>query len=228
MWWLALPVLGIGKLIYDAVTESPAHPPRRRSILEQNLQRLSFELTQSNRLKVGILGQPGAGKSLLLKKMTKSRVRPLPLIGAETDATNWAEDISINLLSTYKDVVFVDVPGYDTATHPASTVCQNFPFDDFDVFIFVVRGKLRGADEAVFAAIAASDKPVCIARSFAESCNEVERDAVTADLLGRLHLSSDHHIGFFSNRSGEGITDIFDAVTGCERHEEHLRRSCRS
>jgi len=213
MWWLAFPVLGIGKLIYDAVTESPA--PRTQTVLEQNLQRLSLILSRSEHLKVGILGQPGAGKSLLLKKMTKSRVRPLPLIGTETDATNWAEDTDVNLLSTYKDIVFVDVPGYDTATHPALTVCQNFPFEDFDVFIFVVRGKLRGADEAVFGGITASGKPVCVTRSFAESCDEDEREAVSADLQKRLHLSSDHHIGFFSNRSGEGIADIFDAVTAC-------------
>jgi GTPase Era involved in 16S rRNA processing len=217
MWWLTIPAVGmLGKLIVNAA-EKPAAiparlPARPLGILEQNLERLRNELRGTGATRVAILGQPGAGKSSLLKKMTKGRVRPLPVIGIQTDATDWAQRQDCDLLSVYKDFVFVDVPGYDTASHPTDTFVRDFPFGDVDVFLFVVRGKLRGADERVFARIADSGKPVCVARSFAESCDDDERGDVSADLQRRLGLDDEHHIGFFSNRSGEGCIDIFDAI----------------
>lgn len=227
MWRLAFPALALAQGVYEFMTDA-GRPARRHTVLERNLQRLSQELRSSNRMKIGILGQPGAGKSLLLKKMTKNKVRPLPIIGAETDATNWAEQSGIELLSTYNRFVFVDVPGYDTAAHPIPVFREFFPFSGFDSFIFVVRGKLREADEAVFQLIAASGKPVCVCRSFAENCDEGEREAVSEDLQKRLHLADDHIIGFFSNRSGEGVADILEAVTQCSAapRKSHGKRAC--
>lgn len=215
MWWLIVPAVGLlGKIVIDALDEpSPAASKSRvKSTLERNLARLRSELRAAGQHRIVILGQPGAGKSSLLKKMTAGKVVPLPVIGAETDATNWADSADCNLLSRFGHYTFVDVPGYDTATHPVDVVLNEFPFGDADVYVFVVRGKLRGADEQIFRAIARSGKPVCVARSFADSLSDDERTAVTLDLHQRFGLAADHHIGFFSNRSGDGVTAIFDAV----------------
>lgn len=215
MWWLIVPAVGLlGKIVIDALDEPSPTPSKNKvkSTLERNLARLHSELRSAGQHRIAILGQPGAGKSSLLKKMTSGKVVPLPVIGAETDATNWADKVDCNLLSRFDHYTFVDVPGYDTATHPVDVVLSEFPFGDADAYVFVVRGKLRGADEQIFRAIARSGKPVCVARSFADSLSNDERDAVTRDLHHRFGLSADHHIGFFSNRSGEGVAAIFDAV----------------
>lgn len=217
MFWLAIPAIVLGKIAYDAVTDRKHVSVPTYTVFERNLFRLESELSGIKNVKVGIIGQPGAGKSSLLKKMTKGRVRPLPVIGTETDATSWSESPTVILQSKFNHFNFVDVPGYDTVAHPVTSFKQYFPFDDFDAYIFVVRGKLRAADEAMFDSIRSSNKPVCLARSFAESCNEDERDAISIDLQKRLGLSDNHHIGFFSNRSGEGIADIMNAIIGCTR-----------
>lgn len=94
-------------------------------------------------------------------------------------------------------------------------MAENFPFSDVDAYIFVVRGKLRASDETIFKAIADSGKPVCVARSFSDGTSCDERDAITLDIQRRFGLSPDHHIGFFSNRNGDGINAIFKAVAGC-------------
>lgn len=216
MWWLVVPAVGLlGKLVIDALDEPQTAPsrPRTKTILEKNLSRLRTELQSMGQHRIAILGQPGAGKSSLLKKMTSGKVIPLPVIGAETDATNWAERDDCNLLSRFKHYTFIDVPGYDTASHPADVMLNNFPFSGFDAYVFVVRGKLRAADERIFAAISESGKPVCVARSFADSTDDEERAAITHDLHQRLGMAKDHHIGFFSNRTGEGISAIFDAIS---------------
>ena len=71
MWWLAIPVIGlVGKAIYHAVTDEDEAPsPRRKTTLELNLERLEEQLKSHSGYKIAILGQPGAGKSSLLKKV---------------------------------------------------------------------------------------------------------------------------------------------------------------
>ena len=72
MLWL-IPVIGlVGKVIYDVVTDEPHEtvkpPPQRKTILELNFLRLENLLRKQSGHKIAILGQPGAGKSSLLKK----------------------------------------------------------------------------------------------------------------------------------------------------------------
>jgi predicted GTPase len=218
MWWLAIPpALWIGKKIYDAVTEddtpSPS-PPRRKSTLELNLERLRRELHahSSSGRKIAILGQPGAGKSSLLKKMTNGKVVPLPVIGTQTDATNWADDFQCNLLSHYDNYAFVDVPGYDTSSHPTHIFSTSFPFEQFDAFIFVIHGKLHSSDENIFRLIAQSKKHLCIARSFSDSLEDHEKISLENDIRLRLSLHESHPILLFSNRTGDGINAIFNSI----------------
>ena len=167
MWWLAIPVIGlVGKAIYDAVTDEDEAPsPRRKTTLELNLERLEEQLQSHSGYKIAILGQPGAGKSSLLKKMTNGKVKPLPVIGAQTDATDWSSDTACNLLSVYERYVFADVPGYDTSSHPLYVFSSSFPFRHFDAFIFVIHGKLHSSDEDVFRLISRSGKRISIAKS---------------------------------------------------------------
>lgn len=211
MWRLASTNAGIvGKVIYDAVkdenTPTSSKPPSgQKSTLEINLDRLEKQLNLQAKRNIAVIGQPGAGKSSLLKKITDGEICPLPIIGIETDATNWANDIHCNLLSSYKKCVFIDVPGYDTSSHPIDAFLSFFPFYRIDVFVFVTHGKLRGADEGIFNLLKTSGGKVIIARSFVDDIEVDERILIESDLRTRLMLQKSDQVIFFSNRSGEGV-----------------------
>jgi len=160
MWWLAIPVIGfVGKAVFDAITDDDTPPSPRKTTLQLNLERLQVELCNETAKKIAIMGQPGAGKSSLLKKLTNGEVIPSPVIGINTDATNWASDAKCNLVSRYDGNIFVDVPGYDTQTHPLIDFKLRFPFSNFDAFLFVFNGKLHAADEEVFQLASRTGKP---------------------------------------------------------------------
>ncbi len=223
MWWLAIPVIGlVGKAIYDAVAdESEVPSSRKKTILELNLERLRDQLRFHSGYKIAVLGQPGAGKSSLLKKITKGKVKPLPVIGAQTDATDWASDLGCNLLSIYENYVFADVPGYDTFSHPLWIFSSCFPFKDFDAFIFVIHGKLHASDEDIYRIIAKSGKKVIIARSFSDSLQGNNVIPVENDIRTRLSLLNSSSIIFFSNKTGDGIETVFSVIRNfVQRHNQ--------
>jgi predicted GTPase len=214
MWWLAIPVIGlVGKAIYEAVTDDDKAPsPPRKTTFELNLKRLKKQVRSHSGYKIAILGQPGAGKSSLLKKMTYGKVKPLPVIGAQTDATDWSSDTACNLLSVYENYVFADVPGYDTSSHPLYAFSSSFPFKHFDAFIFVIRGKLHSSDEQIFRLITRYGKKISIAKSFSDSLESDDIIAVENDIRTRLSLSTSASILFFSNRTGNGIESVFNSI----------------
>jgi predicted GTPase len=214
MWWLVIPAVGLlGKAIYKAVTdEDDAPKPREKTTLELNFQRLKEQLKSRSGYKVAILGQPGAGKSSLLKKMTNEKVRPLPVIGVQTDATDWSRDSNCNLLSTYENYVFADVPGYDTTSHPLDLFSSFFPFEHFDAYIFVIHGKLHSSDETIFRLVARSGKSISVAKSFAESLERENFEIVERDIRARLLLPKSTAVRFFSNRTGDGVESVFNSI----------------
>ena len=225
MLWLAIPFAVIlGKVIYDA-SSSPSPPAPEKTVLQKNLLRLGSLLRKEPGYKVAILGQPGAGKSSLLKKMTKGQVTPLPVIGIQTDATDWSQDHACALLSHYQDFIFVDAPGYDTITHPLGDFLQHFPVNQFDAFLLVINGKLHDADEKIYRLIrndprfSSSDSskspPLLVVRGFSEDLEDSERHAIKSDVSVRLSsldgpARSNHpvHFNFVSNRTTEGLAQV--------------------
>jgi len=207
----------VGKVLYDAVTEEePAKPkkkPRRKSKLEKNMARLKRELRADDRRKVAILGQPGAGKSSLLKKMTGGKVVPLPEIGIQTDATNWHDDLGCSLLSRYENDVFVDVPGYDTPSHPTHVFLSLFPFKLFDVLVLVIHGKVHASDEKISRKIIRSGKQFFVVRSFSDNQEKGEHLSVEKDIRKKLGLNQSAPILFCSNRTGEGVEAVFTSIS---------------
>ncbi len=218
MWWLGAPLVALaGKAIYDATKRRRAtRPVPCHTTLERNLKRLGKELAASQGRQFAVLGQPGAGKSTLLRRLTNDRITPLPVVGAHTDATDWASDTTCDLLGRFEDNVYVDVPGYDTVSHPASAFNLGFPFHAFDGILFVVNGKLRSADLDMFDRARFSNPSLCIARSFAESLSDQEIEEVRKDLRNGFN-SGDVPLLFFSNRANTGIEEVAAVLAGLGR-----------
>lgn len=212
MWWLGIPVaVALGKLIYDSVKDdtTSSYTPPQKTILEKNFERLRGDIYKVNhKRKIAILGQPGAGKSSLLKKVSNGKVTPTPIIGVQTDATTWADSLEIGLLSFWDNHVFADVPGYDTTSHPTSIFMSNFPFGSFDKFILVVNNKIHKADEQIYCKILSHGKPISIVRCFSDSVDESERSVICTDIKSKFHGITHKNIIFVSNRTGEGIREI--------------------
>lgn len=211
MWWLAVPaVIGLGKLVYDAVTDEP--PPRPAAApdttLIKNLHALR-ELTQKpDPRRLAFLGQPGAGKSTIVSELSNGRARPAPVIGVNTDATNWADRVGVDLLCHWGKRVAADVPGYDTSSHPVSAFVTHFPFANFGTICLVISGKIHGSDIAIYEAIRRSDTRLIVVRACAESVPQADRQAVQEDFCKHFVGLAASSIVFVSSRSGEGLAEL--------------------
>jgi GTPase SAR1 family protein len=210
MWWyLAIPAVFVGKAIYDAFTEDdPPPPPGARTTLEKNFDRLGCELYAESGKKIAILGQPGAGKSSLVKRLSNGSVKPPPMIGVATDATNWADSERVNLLSRWDNFIVADVPGYDTSTHPTDKFSSCFPFCAFDSFVLVIKNKIHSSDEEIYRQISIYNKPICIVRSFSDGLDDRDIPIARSDIQKRFPGSRQDFIVFASNRTGDGINEI--------------------
>lgn len=205
-------VLVIGKAAYDLATGNDTPPRRARSTLERNLERLARELSAAHGRRVAVLGQPGAGKSSMLRRLSGNEVVRLPAVGVHTDATDWSERGDVELLCRWRGFVFADVPGYDTARHPVHTMLDGLPFDSFDVFVLVLRGKVRDADRRLYARLQQSRRPVVVVRNVAENLDVTERATVQADLKCQLGCGFGGQITFASNRTGEGLAEVLQRI----------------
>lgn len=212
MFWLAIPIVVAGKILYDSITKEDSPLPTKKTTLELNFDRLTRELRLESGKKIAIIGQPGSGKSSLLNKITKGGVIPIPHIGNETDATDWSSDTNCNLLSHYNGNVFADVPGYDTKKHPCGVFISSFPFREFDYIIFVIRGKLHSADEAILKGATKTNTQICIARSFFDSLEKKDIEAAENDIRNRIASNLSFDFVFFSNKTGKGINKIFQKI----------------
>ena len=200
---------GLAKLAYDFATrEAPVVPSRPLTRLGLNLTRLRGELAIGKGPALAIMGQPGAGTSSLLSKIGGRRLTPKPSIGVETDATDWAGSDECVLLFSCEPWRIADVPGYDTQGHPAAAFLADFPFSSFDVFVFVVRGKLREADESVYRRLTATGKPVLVVRGFADGIDNEEVVGAVQDIRRRLGVPESVKVVPVSNRSGIGINIV--------------------
>ncbi|BBH22274.1 hypothetical protein Back11_36190 [Paenibacillus baekrokdamisoli] len=181
--------------------------PPARTVLEHNLIRLRAELSlYRDQRKVAVLGQPGAGKSTLLDLITLGRCSPRPVIGQQTDATNWSTSLNIPLLHHYEHTVFVDAPGYDTLAHPVEAFLKVFPFSEFDRLLLVLKGKIYESDDRLWQWLKSHSfsKKLLVARSFAEGLSDLELAEVRTEYAERF----DGQAVMFSNRDKRGIEEI--------------------
>ena len=198
-------------------TNSSGSETNPRTVLANNLERLERELRfYQDYWRLAVLGQPGAGKSTLLVKLTQNGLNPAPLIGIETDATDWSKDKDLDLIGTWDTWAVVDMPGHGTSTHPTRRLLEGFPFSEMNALVFVVSGKIRDCDSKAYKAVQRHGVPVFTVRCNSDALYEDEgsgnRDQVEvqaeSDLRSKLGMDADAPVFFVSNRSGEGIDEL--------------------
>ena len=187
--------------------------PAGQTVLEQNLVRLQAEIAQyrGGRLKVAMLGQPGAGKSTLLDLLTNRTCVPRPVVGQQTDATNWSTSLNVPLIHYCGDTAFVDAPGYDTLAHPVEAFLKWFPFQAFDHLLLVLKGKVHQSDDQLWHWLKSRSlsERTLVARSFSEGLTDAEIIEVRTEFSERF----DGRAVLFSNREKLGI-DVIKAFVG--------------
>lgn len=205
-----LPVAGAAALLWWLLSDQEkSKPSEYLSTLDQNLLRLRSMLDGRASVNAAFVGQPGAGKSSLVRAVTGGKCEPLPEIGIGTDATDWSTRADVELLTRYSDTVLVDAPGWDTDRHPVGSFVRHFPFNRFDTLVMVVSGKLRSGDEEGFAAAARAARRRVVVRTYCESLDAGERQSVANDLVSRI---GPVQVVFASNRTNEGLEALRDTL----------------
>ena len=197
-------------------SSSSSHP---KTILEQNFLQLKKDLNKfKTEKKVVILGQPGAGKSSLLLKLTDNLCEPKPIVGQQTDATNWHNLKNNNFFHIYENFIYVDTPGYDTSTHPIKSYIEHFPFSSFDIIIFVTSGKIHDSDQKIMSKIKklnniSSSTKLIMVRNFNENLNDKDKEDIEIDMEQIFKNKSEKlDFVFSSNKTDEGIDKIKDLI----------------
>lgn len=175
----------------------------------QEAQRIHQLLTQEDEVSVvvALFGQPGAGKSSLINRLTGQKLAPE---GVKTDMTQEARSYEWNGLK------LIDLPGYGTKQFPKETYLQRFNVWTYDVFLCVFSGKFRDEDSEFFLELKTRNRPCLFVRNKADAIWEEDKSAATlkteiAEDL-RRHVRSDEPLLFTSCRTREGIGELDHAI----------------
>ena len=155
------------------------------------------------KVKIAMFGQPGAGKSSLINELVGEKIAQ---VSAETDATKKTQVVE------YNDVVFVDLPGYDTSEYPANAYFTQFEPLQYDLFVCVFSGKIQAADVELFRKLAKCGRQCIVVRNKADGLYDPEKSLET--LKGEI-------IDDVRTQLDQKVTVIFTSckktVPACER-----------
>jgi hypothetical protein len=120
--------------------------------LRQKLEDIWSEYAKSKAdpVRIGLFGQPGAGKSSLINAIIGHDLAP---VGVATDTTKGPADYIWN------ELALVDLPGYGTEGFPREGFLERFGILRFDALLCVASGKFRADDAAFFRAVRAHGLP---------------------------------------------------------------------
>jgi GTP-binding protein EngB required for normal cell division len=192
----------------ESGNESKKEPDPHR-ILKMNLSSLKNALSGADVVamkRIAIIGAPGAGKSSLIISLTNNEIIPIPKVGITTDATDWSKEFVSNIIGLYKNNYIVDVPGYDTKSHPLELYLNYFPFSLFDIFVFVLRGKISKADEVIYRIKKLNKNKYIVVARLLDDQGDALQSEIESDL--QIHLDENVTVEFFSNQNYVGIDVI--------------------
>lgn len=148
-----------------------------KALVSQFLQ--AWQRERDRKIKICLFGQPGAGKSSLINELAGQRVAR---VSQATDTTRQAQIVEC------PDVIYVDLPGYDTSLFPENAYFSVFNPLQYDLFLCVFAGKLHEADVEFFGKIARTGRVCLFVRNkcdglYDPSCSQEElEEKITRDV----------------------------------------------
>jgi hypothetical protein len=229
MWCPAIPV-AIWLARWAVKEFTPRAAPKRRDwphsqpqatsgLFAANLIRLRTALSKTQQRPVVVMGEPGSGKSSLILRLANGQCRPMPLVGQQTDATDWSQSTDVNLIIDSPAGQFVDLPGLDTERHPLRTALSLFPFDLVEGVLLVQKGKLWGTTELLIAHVREKVARgvlradfVRVVRTFSDAIEPNEAKEALGDL--QMRTGGQFPVFLVSNRTQVGVEQLRVALLG--------------
>ena len=179
------------------------------------------------KVKVGLIGQPGAGKSSLINKLVGKNICE---VGIKTDMTVKPKPYELDKMT------IIDFPGYGTKMFPSVSdwipQFDDFHVDDMDIFLFVFSGKLHEADSIFFDYLKKWETerhhPHFIIRNKLDDIWDDEKSLdelkteISKDVQSKMR-SFQSKVYFTSCRNGEGINELKEAIYAADM--ENVKKS---
>lgn len=168
----------------------------------------AYEKEQQDPVTIGLLGQPGSGKSSLINSLTG---HDLAGVGVQTDYTTGPKAFQWRGLSLW------DLPGYGTAGFPEDGYLERFKVLEFNALLCIASGKFRGEDTRFFQEVMRRGKTVIFVRTHLDALKQKGRtreelkDDVRAD-LGKQLGTDQFPLFFVDNDGGEGVSELAEAI----------------
>lgn len=157
-------------------------------------------------VRMAVIGQPGAGKSTLINMLLGKKVAET---GPETDKTVEAASYEYNFQR------IVDLPGYATSKFKFDDWKQKFNLEQYDMYLYVFRGKLLEEDNRLFSDLEEWNKdrkrPIFLIRNFAADVES--RETIAKDVGKHMGLNNPPKIYFVDFRPPQiGVDELKDAI----------------
>jgi len=169
--------------------------------------RRELENDEKLKIKIALFGQPGSGKSSLINAIIDEEIAKT---GQETDVTQEAQIIE------WKDLIFVDLPGYGTTKFPPNQWFDEFKPEEYDLFLCVFNGKFHEADTSFFQQLKEEGRVCLFVRNFSDGIwaknkgqSELRNDII---LDVQLQVKEEVKVFFTSCKDGEGIAELTDGI----------------
>ncbi len=179
--------------------------------IQQQMQQ-EYEAFQNTKMKIALVGQPGAGKSSLTNKILGKKIFE---VSPRTDMTVKADS------QEFGKLVITDLPGYGTKMFPVDEWVEKFHVDsEYDMYLFVFSGKLHDSDGKLFAYLEKWKRerkhPYFVVRNKAdeiwddEKTDEELREIIRKDVQSKFEASGLEaaKVYFTSCRRGDGIEEL--------------------